>query len=334
MNSIKKTIFLSNKQDTKNKSMAIVTLEKKNGNIYGTIKTFNLDNRENYILGIKYDDKIYKQNVNLDNSKYNFLLSNLNNLTDNIGCVLLTSEKNNYTPIIWGSNNNTNYKSQIVNSLKSNFEKIKNNEVIKKDNAEPHTNSTHFAYSKHENFRAEGDGFLNQSRINIEDHSIHASTYLDENKVKEDIVTPYHSEVAIASNYASLFDSSNEEIEKEIDKEINKLDGHEFYNMIAEQLDELFEKYPKEETLEKLIDNSKWIKIRNDDNKYYVVGIIFNNNDIKYICYGVPGNYSKEPPIELREYSQWLPTDIMNPFDNGYWVMYQDADSGENVVIN
>ena len=105
--------------------------------------------------------------------------------------------------------------------------------------------------------------------------------------------------------------------------------------MIAEQLDELFDKYPREKNLENLIDNSSWVKINHEEeNKYYVVGIIYENDDIKYICYGVPGSYYNEPQSDLRAYSQWLPVDSMNPYDNGYWVMYQDADSGENIVIN
>ena len=154
------------------------------------------------------------------------------------------------------------------------------------------------------------------------------------NNSTEEIITPYHSEVAIASSTASLFESDDLEIEKEIEKEMSSNTTHDFYEMIAEQLNELFDKYPRDHTLENLIDNSKWVKLKHDDNKYYVVGIIYNNNDIKYICYGVPGNYSKEPPTELKNYSQWLPTDITNPFDNGYWVMYQDADTGENILLN
>ena len=56
--SIKKTIFLSNKNDCNFKGMAVVTFEKKNINTFGTIKTFNLDNKANYILGIKQNNKI------------------------------------------------------------------------------------------------------------------------------------------------------------------------------------------------------------------------------------------------------------------------------------
>ena len=110
--------------------------------------------------------------------------------------------------------------------------------------------------------------------------------------------------------------------------------NHKFYNMIAEQLEELFDKYPRENNLEKIIDNSKWVKINHEEeNKFYVVGIIYIDDDIKYVCYGVPGSYYNEPPRELLGYSQWLPTDTLNPYENGYWVMYQDADTGENIYI-
>ena len=104
--------------------------------------------------------------------------------------------------------------------------------------------------------------------------------------------------------------------------------------MIAEQLQELFDTYPREYSLEKLIDNSKWVKINHEEeNKYYVVGLIYDNDDVKYICYGVPGSYYTEPPMELQGYSQWLPTDVNDPYNNGYWVMYQDSETGENIYL-
>ena len=143
-------------------------------------------------------------------------------------------------------------------------------------------------------------------------------------------------EIAIATNTTmaqNLFDSTEEEIETTIDSAFNT--EHKFYNLIADQLEELFARYPKEKSLEQLIDNSTWCRIDADsDNKYYVVGIIKVENNIKYICYGVPGNYNTQPPIEMRGYSQWLPTDTKDPYNNGYWVMYQDSDTGENILID
>jgi len=152
--------------------------------------------------------------------------------------------------------------------------------------------------------------------------------------MSEEIVNT--SDIAAASAQASLFETSDEELDKIIESEFNsERSPHQFYDMIADQIDEIFNRYPREHKLESLVDNSKWAKLDTDtDNKYYVVGIINVDNNIKYICYGVPGTYNQEPPIEMRKYSQWLPTDVRNPYTTGYWVMYQDANTGENIFLN
>ena len=56
MNIQKKTIFLTNSD--KNKSMACLTLENKNNNIFGTIKTYNTIPQGEYVLGIKHNNKV------------------------------------------------------------------------------------------------------------------------------------------------------------------------------------------------------------------------------------------------------------------------------------
>lgn len=323
MNNFKKTVFLSNKQNSNSKEMAIVTFEKKNSSIFGTIKTFNIDNKNNYLLGIKNNNTILKQNIMLDNNKYNFILSGKLNLEDELGLVLLTNNSNTYTPIIWGSDKISNYKNQILNSLKNTFDKIKSNELVNKKIPQQKTqdkdkivpfsiDKNEYCYTPYKQSLKENVNENSYSQISLE----------------EEVVPPYH-EVATAA--AKLFESDDNEINEIINKEIKS--EKSFYNMIAEQLEELFNKYPREENLERLIDNSKWVKIVHDDNKSYVVGIIIDNTDIKYICYGVPGNYDKEPPIEMKAYSQWLPTDIRDPYSIGYWVMYQDANTGENVML-
>ena len=47
------------------------------------------------MLGIKCSDKIIKQNVNLENNKYNFLFSGIEKMSDDLGCVLLSINNNN-----------------------------------------------------------------------------------------------------------------------------------------------------------------------------------------------------------------------------------------------
>lgn len=109
----------------------------------------------------------------------------------------------------------------------------------------------------------------------------------------------------------------------------------DFYKEIKEQLDILFDRYPEETFLNEVIPNSKWIKVDYDDSgEYYVIGLIYENDCIKYISYGVPGQYSVEPPRELSGVAQWLPLDPNKPDDLGYWLSYQDAKNGEAVEVS
>ena len=103
-----------------------------------------------------------------------------------------------------------------------------------------------------------------------------------------------------------------------------------FYEQIKNQLDDLFGSNPQFETLNNMMPDTKWIKVDYDGSgKYYVVGIIGKKPD--YICYGVPAVYTPAPPDELDGYCQWLPLDESKPEGEGFWIMYQDAVSGDSV---
>lgn len=130
-----------------------------------------------------------------------------------------------------------------------------------------------------------------------------------------------------------LFEMDDEEVEKQIDDEVKPVleEGDDFLSLIGEQIDELFGRYPLYDRLSELIENSKWIKVDYENNgKEYILGLISENDEVKYICYGVPGTYENNPPLEIMPYSQWLMVDE----DEGYWVMYQDAKTGDSVLIN
>ena len=349
MSTFKKTIFLSNKENT-HKGMATLTLEKKQNGVFCTLKAYNLENNFDLVLGIKSSEKIVKQNVKLINGIYNFLLTQEISLENNLGCVLLSCHEQNITPILWGSEKSENYKTQIVNNLKDNVSKLTKTSYPKSSAVPPKVDLE--IPSIHETHAG-----------NIDDPEPITKVEEPTTNYQDCVCPPYKStnnhpaperysqislseehlnskvETAHVANMASLFESSENEINESIDNELKSNEStnsnkHMFYDMIAEQLEDLFEKYPREVNLENLVENSRWVKINYEDNdKFYVVGIIYLNNEIKYICYGVPGSYYTEPPLELKDYSQWLPTDTLHPYENGYWVMYQDSDTGENVIL-
>ena len=97
-----------------------------------------------------------------------------------------------------------------------------------------------------------------------------------------------------------------------------------FYCSIKSNLDETFTCYPTVESLEKLIPYSRWVEIKKEDTPY-VVGLIKEVDTPRYVCYGVKSPSGNIPPEDVRDYCQWLPLDDYQ----GYWVIFQDADTGE-----
>lgn len=107
-----------------------------------------------------------------------------------------------------------------------------------------------------------------------------------------------------------------------------------FYALIQPQLDELFERFPHFRELEDLVQNTEWIKVSysDDGSQHYILGKLFDGAVVTHLCYGIPApSLSTAPPNSLVDYCQWLPIKLDEPEGEGYWVMYQNAETGENV---
>lgn len=105
-----------------------------------------------------------------------------------------------------------------------------------------------------------------------------------------------------------------------------------YYLSVKDELDKLFQNNPPEERLNSIMPDTYWVRVDIGQNQYYVVGLIGEGPD--YIGYGVPGIYSVNPPKELQGYCKWLALDKNNPKGEGYWMMYQDADSGQSINLD
>lgn len=354
MSTIKKMIFLTNNE--KSKCMATVKIEKALNKTLCTIKTYKTIPDGKYLIGIKNDKEITKHDVSIQEGKYSFFLPQSFNITDSLGCVLVEVKRDEITPLLWGNEKEKYYKDIIVYNMQKSVTNLQKNNLYKNKPSPSPTTNTHvcelneniknkFCYTTDTPTNTTNE--YNYTRENISpnefsNNSHHApNIYTPHNfsqisLEKENI--EYESDIAVASTQTippELFESENEDIDAIIDQHINDDNyKHKFYEMIKNQLDEIFDTYPPEKTLSQLIPNSKWAKLDTSyDNKQYVVGIIYQDDDEKYICYGVPGNFHIEPPMEMKKYSQWLPTDTQDPYNNGYWVMYQDVDTGENILF-
>lgn len=108
--------------------------------------------------------------------------------------------------------------------------------------------------------------------------------------------------------------------------EFAKYDGNNFYYAIKPQIDEMFVCYPEEKTLQNAIASSKWVRIDEQDG-YYVVGLIFENQTPSYICYGVPSHKGSTAPKEIENACEWI--DVESENCDGYWLIFQSATTGK-----
>lgn len=291
----KKTVFLKNPSE---KGMGLVSIEKTNSGIFGTIKSYDLPSLDNMLLGISVNGKgVVKQNIFLGNENtYTFKLSNDFDIDGNIGCVLVQNLPDTVRPLVWGSNNNKScFKEDIIEILKE--EKKTNNAILNK--------------GKNKGIIA----IVEKSNSDV------IELHNNEDKVEQSVSKNTH-----------LFEDTPEEIEKLIDENI---ETDNFYDLIKEQIDDLFLRFPRNTKLEMLVDNSKWVSINYDGvEKDYVVGLLYDEDgNLEFVAYGVPGNIDNKPPSQIIEYSQWLPIDPTNPAGEGYWVMFQDAITGDSVRL-
>ena len=104
--------------------------------------------------------------------------------------------------------------------------------------------------------------------------------------------------------------------------------GENFYINIRGKLEEIMTINPECKELERLIPDSKWVKVYYDEDEYYVVGILTEEGAVKYLGYGVPGVEGIRPPKEAEELCDFLASDGE---EEGYWIMLQKADNGELV---
>ncbi len=108
-------------------------------------------------------------------------------------------------------------------------------------------------------------------------------------------------------------------------------ENNPYYLSVKDELNSVLSRFESEDQLRALFPESEFVKINYDKDKFYVVGVIKKQDKVKYICYGVPSEYSKNPPRELDGYCTFIPLSVFNIHGKGYFMMFQDAVSGECV---
>jgi len=62
---------------------------------------------------------------------------------------------------------------------------------------------------------------------------------------------------------------------------------------------------------------------------HYIVGLMKEKGEMKYVVYGIPSMYSMLPPVSITGFSRWVP--VKDGYGMGYWLLFIDAISGRVV---
>lgn len=105
-----------------------------------------------------------------------------------------------------------------------------------------------------------------------------------------------------------------------------------FYERTRSEIEGLLSAYPPAEELCAAIDGSKWVKISYGEDSFYAFGVIFSEGVPKYVCYAIPAKDQSTPPASMQGLASFL--GVKTQYGVGFWVMYQDADTGASVSIS
>lgn len=355
-----KTIILStNEKFIQNSPRAILTFIEDNNLIDGKIRLYNLSKLDNGVkLGIYYNQKVISANLSSNKDCYTFKINEKINLSSDIYCALIDTLDNNKLVLSGGSSPSFEYSFEEEDEveLSEDFQEeikvdqpqileqeTKNEENLVETESQPeqacmqcdckNCKYKEYFYASHHD---DGEQIENQATTldNTEQNQIQS---IQENNVEQtENIETESSEITYsqeAETLANKLETESQQIQQDETKTTNS-EAENFLNSISEQLNEMFLSYPIDEEITKIIPNSKIVKVTDSvDNSSYVVGVLYENDQIAYLVYGVPAKYNETPPAELGENYQWLPLDPEDPLSDGYYLIYQDASSGKLVPV-
>ncbi len=304
----RKSIVLSDMNDSNKK--AVMTLEEDGFGIKGSMRLYNFPNELTGIssLGFYSDKKVYKAGLTFKSRMLYEFFIDLKEIPNVFSCAVVNFQNALPKPILYGSSSGSDEQiygciiSEIAQD--SSYGNAKN--VLDRHGVD-------FDEEEKELIEKEIDKAMCDNNCA---NCVYKKFFYDHQELK--------TQAKKEDNFEKNKNVSDVEETKAVPLFIDKL---------RPQIDKLFEKNPIEDNLQKLIPDSKWVKVEyEEDGDFFVFGLLYDDyENVKYVCYGVPAVFDEEPPEELTGYPIWLPLDKNNSNGFGYWLTYQDATTGEPI---
>lgn len=299
---IKKSIVMNG---LKGNEKAVLTLESEGSELGGRVRLYNFYDEPKGIisLGIFSQGKVIKAGLTKTSSMVYSFKAQSASLPAEFSCAIVNFIDGEPQPILYGVSEGSGSADEVFGAVISSLQdKPKVYEVEK---------------------------VLDQGGIEYDDElKADIDMAIEEEFEKHDCAHCRYRDYFYSHQASTLTEEKLEEVVEEPKSE----EKYSFFEEIRSQVDKLFDKNPAEEYLQELIPNSKWVKVEFDEGgDYYVFGLLYEDEVLKYICYGVPGIFQKTPPKQLSGYPVWFPLDKGRADGFGYWLTYQDAESGESI---
>lgn len=324
---------------------AVVTMQCNGEMTSGIVRLYNFSQEPRGIisLGIYADKSVIKAGLTKTGLMTFSFLTELNKIPETFSCAVVNLVGGEITPLLYGGVDEGITNSEVFDKVISSLSRTKNMNEVEQTLDD-------FGVDYEDKEKTEIESLIDKEMMKNDemcekecDNCFYKKYYLSiEEDLDEDSLT--NKTLSVKGQEEKQENKSgenkennclyNEEIglcnDEKIEDSIEEKEKN-FFSQLKEQIEEVFHNGEEETYLAQLIPNSNWVKVKTEGSDYYVLGLIKEDEEIKYICYGVPGIYQSNPPRFLAGYPVWFPIDINKPQGFGYWLSYQDAESGESV---
>lgn len=248
-------------------------------------------------------------------------------------CGVICYVKNDVVPVAYGINGNGSYdwKSILNAALPPVFPKSDRNEKTEKaetavaDTIETEENE-HTMYELSE-----------EKLLAYDDETVATENYYQEKEQEKEDERELLSETRGDARAQS--ETENEREKTGSDTSENgyahdlrhpfETDGDGYYRAVKGEIDELFDKYPRDHTLVGAFSCSEWVRVKGEENApEYLVGVIYDDGRAKYICYALFAENKDAPPEEIQDACTFVPVSAFTD-NQGFFVIFQSATTGE-----
>ena len=294
-----KTIIISAPEE--NNTRGILTLFQEDDLLKCRLRVYNLEKISRYCkLGIYHQNEVFSANLIERNNVYESSFVGNFDIDQDFYTALIDTEKNNQVLLAGGTYQGFYFNDNSVFLESENFSNSQTKQIAKQE--KKNEEKCNGNCDKCENCVYKKAFYLKSDNGNVNLENQLENSELEENlQVQENAVYEKINQTTLTKH----------EIEN-------------FVTSIIPQLEDLFRIYPQDADLNHLVENSKFVQI-NENGEKFSIGAIYKEEEIKYICYAIKREYNIKPPEELGKNYQWLPLDTEDPLSEGYYVVFQDV---------